>query len=84
MTNAPPAAAAAPGMFRRGLIGYLPVHIVQGVVGILAGRVKAAALEDFSAWEFYANGEWQPDFRKATHLADHLGAELSVSYLPRF
>ncbi len=51
---------------------------------LLLGRVRTAALEDFSAWEFYANGAWQPDFRKATRLADHLGAELSVSYLPRF
>jgi hypothetical protein len=51
---------------------------------LLAGRVKESALEDFSAWEFYADGQWQPDFRRATPLTDHLGAELSVSYLPRF
>ncbi|HEX3801115.1 MAG TPA: DUF5005 domain-containing protein [Verrucomicrobiae bacterium] len=51
---------------------------------LLVGRVKEGSLENFSAWEFYADGKWQSDFHQASRLADHLGAELSVSYLPRF
>lgn len=51
---------------------------------LLVGRANVASLEDFSTWEFYTNGHWQPDFRKASRLCNHMGAELSVSYLPRF
>ena len=51
---------------------------------LLAGRANVDSLEDFSTWEFYADGAWQRDFRKASRLCNHLGAELSVSYLPRF
>jgi hypothetical protein len=51
---------------------------------LLVGRANIASLEDFSTWEFYANSRWQRDFRKASRLCNHMGAELSVSYLPRF
>ena len=51
---------------------------------LLVGRANVASLEDFSTWEFYTNGRWQRDFRKASRLCNHMGAELSVSYLPRF
>jgi hypothetical protein len=51
---------------------------------LLVGRADVNSLEDFSAWEFYTNGLWQHDFRKASRLCNQMGAELSVSYLPRF
>ncbi|MGA2749376.1 MAG: DUF4185 domain-containing protein [Verrucomicrobiota bacterium] len=51
---------------------------------LLAGRADVNTLEDFSTWEFYADGVWQRDYRKASRLCDQMGAELSVSYLPRF
>jgi hypothetical protein len=51
---------------------------------LLAGRANVNSLEDFSTWEFYTDGTWQHDFRKASRLCNHMGAELSVSYLPRF
>ena len=51
---------------------------------LLVGRANIDSLEDFSTWEFYTNGRWQPDFRKASRLCGHMGAELSVSYLARF
>jgi hypothetical protein len=51
---------------------------------LLVGRANVASLEDFSTWEFYSKGRWQRDFRKASRLCGHMGAELSVSYLPRF
>jgi len=50
---------------------------------LLVGRANVASLEDFSTWEFYADGRWQSDFRKASRLCNQMGAELSVSYLPR-
>ena len=46
---------------------------------LLVGRANAASIEDFSSWEFYADGGWQHDFRKASRLCNHMGAELSVS-----
>jgi alpha-L-fucosidase len=49
---------------------------------LLAGRVNAAELDDFSKWEFYAEDRWQGDFRKASRLCNHLGAEFSVSFVP--
>ena len=51
---------------------------------LLAGRAKIDSLEDFSTWEFYTDGGWQHDFRNASRLCDHIGAELSVSCLPGF
>jgi uncharacterized protein (TIGR03067 family) len=50
---------------------------------LLVARANVASLEDFSTWEFYTRGRWQRDFRKASRLCNHLGAELSVSFLPR-
>jgi len=49
---------------------------------LLVARVPEGDLEDFGAWRFYSDGVWQKDFKKASRLADHFGAELSVSYLP--
>jgi len=51
---------------------------------LLAGRAKIDSLEDFSTWEFYTDGAWQRDFRKASRLCNHIGAELSVSCLRSF
>ncbi|HBW22042.1 MAG: hypothetical protein A2X28_09480 [Elusimicrobia bacterium GWA2_56_46] len=49
---------------------------------LLLARVQEDRLEDFDAWRFYSDGKWQTDFMKASRLADHFGAEFSVSYQP--
>jgi len=38
---------------------------------------------DFSAWRYYAGGEWSADFRKARRLAGGMASECSVSFLPK-
>ena len=49
---------------------------------LLTARVPKDKLADFDSWRFYANGEWKKDVKDATGLADDLGTEFSVSYLP--
>lgn len=49
---------------------------------MVLARVPEKRLADFKEWRFYHSGQWQGDFLKTEALADHLGAELSVSYLP--
>src|SRR5262249_1599440 len=49
---------------------------------LVVARVAADKLADFDAWRFYANGEWKANAKDATGLADDLGTEFSVSYLP--
>jgi hypothetical protein len=49
---------------------------------LIVARAPAAKLADFGAWEFYADGKWQSDFRKSTRLAKDLASDGSVTYLP--
>lgn len=49
---------------------------------LLLARTREENLERFSSWEFLSRAGWQRDFRKASALADHIGAEFSVSWLP--
>lgn len=42
-------------------------------------RVPTNRVADFSAWRYYAGGEWDADFRKATRIADQMATEYSVS-----
>ncbi|MCI0704867.1 MAG: DUF4185 domain-containing protein, partial [Planctomycetia bacterium] len=55
---------------------------------LIVARVGADKLTDFDDWRFYSqgesktDGEWKADAKDATGLADDLGAEFSVSYLP--
>jgi hypothetical protein len=38
---------------------------------------------DFSAWRYYAGGQWITDYGKATRLVGEMATEYSVSYLPK-
>ena len=49
---------------------------------LIVARAPADKLADFDSWRFFANGEWKTDAKDATGLADGLGTEFSVSYLP--
>ena len=49
---------------------------------LLLARSREENLERFSSWEFLSHAGWQRDFKKATALADHIGTEFSVSWLP--
>ncbi|HXS67990.1 MAG TPA: DUF4185 domain-containing protein [Candidatus Polarisedimenticolia bacterium] len=42
-------------------------------------RVPTNHIADFSAWRYYADGQWDVDFRKASRIADHMASEYSVS-----
>jgi hypothetical protein len=58
--------------------------IVEGWVRkqMLVSRVPADRLEDFSAWRFFAGGEWVADVEQALPVCDDVAGEFSVSYLP--
>lgn len=46
-------------------------------------RVPTNHIADFSEWRYYADGKWDPDYRKATGIADRMASEYSVSFLPK-
>lgn len=50
---------------------------------LAVARVPTNEVTDFSAWRFYAGGQWETDYRKASHLTDRMATEYSVSYLPK-
>lgn len=49
---------------------------------MLLARVLKGQILNFSSWEFYSNGNWGKDFKKADRLCNHFGAEYSVSFQP--
>jgi hypothetical protein len=50
---------------------------------LTVARVPLNRVLDFSAWRYF-NGEiWVADFHQATHLADRMATECSVSFLPK-
>ncbi|MFH0760321.1 MAG: DUF4185 domain-containing protein [Bacteroidota bacterium] len=49
---------------------------------MILARVPENDILQFNRWEFYTDGKWQPDFRKAGWLCDRFGAEYSVSWHP--
>ncbi len=51
--------------------------------GLLVARVPADRISDFAAWQFLTQGRWTDDWHAATPFGDDLGAEFSVSYLPK-
>jgi hypothetical protein len=46
---------------------------------MVLARVPAASVGDFAAWRYFRGGEWDKDFHDATHLADGLASEYSVT-----
>lgn len=49
---------------------------------LIVARAPASRLTDFDAWEFYTEGDWQSDFRKATRQFKDMANDGSVTYLP--
>lgn len=49
---------------------------------LLVARAPVGKLAKFDAWEFFAEGAWQSDFRKATRVVPNMASDGSVSYLP--
>ncbi len=48
---------------------------------MILARAPAVALADFDQWQFYTNGRWSDDFRKAQRLCAGVANEYSVSYV---
>jgi len=46
---------------------------------MVAARVPAASISDFSTWRYLHNGEWSADFHAATPLASDFASEFSVT-----
>lgn len=49
---------------------------------MILARVPENDLADFDKWRFYKDGQWQPDFTKASRICSNLANEYSVSFLP--
>jgi hypothetical protein len=49
---------------------------------MFVARVPADRLDDFSAWRFFADGEWVDDADQAGPVSEDVAAEFSVSYQP--
>lgn len=49
---------------------------------MIVARVAENKIADFSMWQFYADGQWQGDFKKASRLCDNIANEYSVSFMP--
>lgn len=50
---------------------------------LTVARVPISRAADFSAWRYYAGGEWDVDYRKATRIADRMASECSVTFLQK-
>lgn len=50
---------------------------------LTAARVPTNRVADFSAWRYYAGGQWSADYREASQLASSMATECSVSFLPK-
>jgi hypothetical protein len=51
---------------------------------LVLGRAPVAAADDFATWQFYRDGKWDADYRRATRMVSGVATELSISYLPAF
>jgi len=49
---------------------------------MILARAPESGLAEFNKWQFYVNGRWSADFRKAQRLCAGLANEYSVSHLP--
>lgn len=49
---------------------------------MILARAPASGLAQFNQWQFYAEGIWSADFKKAERLCAGVANEYSVSYLP--
>jgi hypothetical protein len=49
---------------------------------LILARAPLDHATHLASWRFYQDGQWIEDFHQCSHLADHVGSEGSVSYLP--
>jgi len=49
---------------------------------MILARAPQSGLAKFDQWQFFVNGRWSADFRKAERLCAGVANEYSVSYLP--
>jgi hypothetical protein len=49
---------------------------------MIVARVPEQGIADFDQWRFYADGLWQPDYRKASRICSDIANEYSVSFQP--
>ncbi|MBX3257427.1 MAG: DUF4185 domain-containing protein [Chitinophagaceae bacterium] len=60
--------------------GYVYVYGVRGKnKEVIAARVKAEDIEQFSKWTFWNGKSWTPDVETIQPVADHASNELSVT-----
>ncbi|HLX70194.1 MAG TPA: DUF4185 domain-containing protein [Verrucomicrobiae bacterium] len=50
---------------------------------LTVARAPTNRVADFSAWRYYASGQWSADYREATRLVGGMASECSVSFLPK-
>jgi hypothetical protein len=50
---------------------------------LTVARVPLNCVSDVSAWRYFTGEIWEADFHHATHLADRMATECSVSFLPK-
>ncbi len=51
---------------------------------LIVARAPLGSADDFAAWRFYHEGQWEADYHGVSRLVPAMGSELSVSYLPNF
>ncbi|MCC6485434.1 MAG: DUF4185 domain-containing protein [Armatimonadetes bacterium] len=51
-----------------------------GPSAMVVARVQEGDMSNFDRWEFYKDGQWQKDFRKASHLLPDIPTEYSVTW----
>lgn len=49
---------------------------------LILARVPVKRVSDAAAWRFFAAGEWQVDFRRASRLFDQMGSEAAILHQP--
>lgn len=49
---------------------------------MIVARVPAEKLGDFSAWRFFAGGDWVTEADRASRVCENVASEFSVSYQP--
>jgi hypothetical protein len=60
--------------------GY--IYVYGNRKGLIVGRVKPEAFENFQTWQYWDGKDWKADMAQAKTVADSVSNELSVSALP--
>lgn len=68
--------------------GFLYAYGTEDVIDtfrsrhLILARVPVERVNEPDAWRFLADGNWQPDFRRASRLFDGMGSEAAVLHQP--